>query len=146
MRLNGYEQMPLEGCSGDYQSNALRCVSSYKWCESKKKTIDTSIISPMSTADWKIYRNEKYGFEVKYPENWVVNYDEARYPESDESYPRFIVTELGPIKDLKCYASFIFKDLGGPEKNTYSLFSEADKKQECQQVLDRILSTFRFLD
>jgi hypothetical protein len=27
----------------------------------------------IDTSDWKVYRNEKYGFEVKYPENWEVS-------------------------------------------------------------------------
>ena len=27
----------------------------------------------LDTSQWKIYRSKKYGFEVKYPETWIVN-------------------------------------------------------------------------
>jgi hypothetical protein len=27
----------------------------------------------IDTSDWKIYRNEKYGFEVRYPNNWQIS-------------------------------------------------------------------------
>lgn len=30
------------------------------------------------TADWETYRNEKYGFEIKYPEDWRVVVDDFR--------------------------------------------------------------------
>jgi len=30
------------------------------------------------TADWKIYRNEEYGYEVKYPSNWYF-YDKGTF-------------------------------------------------------------------
>lgn len=27
--------------------------------------------APTPTADWKVYRNEKYGYEIKYPADWI---------------------------------------------------------------------------
>lgn len=36
------------------------------------------------TADWKIYRNEIYNFEIKYPENWLIR---EYSPEREENLP-----------------------------------------------------------
>lgn len=33
------------------------------------------------TSKWKLYRNERYGFQVKYPETWVVSYSRGTPPE-----------------------------------------------------------------
>lgn len=103
----------------------------------------------IDSSDWKTYRNEEYGFEVQYPGDWSVYSDKFVYLESkpsDPTYPRFSVTEPGPIKDSKCYASFIFKDTKNPDKYSYNLYSETDKKQRCQITLDSIVSTFKLSD
>ncbi len=36
-----------------------------------KKDLTINIISPDETSNWKTYRDEKYGFEVKYPLHWA---------------------------------------------------------------------------
>lgn len=37
------------------------------------------VIEPkIDTSDWKTYMNEQYGFEVKYPRDWTVNFGQLR--------------------------------------------------------------------
>ena len=36
------------------------------------------IVFENETADWKTYRNEEYGFEIKYPKEWLIIEDNLR--------------------------------------------------------------------
>ena len=36
---------------------------------------------PPDTSKWKLYRNEKYGFQMKYPETWTVGSSRGTPPE-----------------------------------------------------------------
>jgi hypothetical protein len=44
----------------------------------KNEIIEKEIIND-ETADWKTYRNEEYGFEVKYPEDWIIENKDERF-------------------------------------------------------------------
>jgi len=62
-------------------------------------------IPELDTSDWKVYRNEEYGFEIKYPKDWVI--DSPAYggeklagPErTDNAHHVLGMAPYGPIGD-----------------------------------------------
>jgi len=40
--------------------------------EKSTSTVEGTFIEEIDISDWKIYRNEEYGFELKYPPDWFV--------------------------------------------------------------------------
>ena len=65
--------------------------------ESIQVVMDTFRYLPDKTADWKTYRNEKYGFELRYPDDWEVLSNE--YPGS--TYLNLIFAATKAIQENK---------------------------------------------
>lgn len=88
MRSGNFKLAPQEGCPVGYRPSGVRCIDSYGWCEPVPTDSSTSSApessaqqSNFDTSGWKTYRHEKYGFELRYPNDWHLkenngcNYD-----------------------------------------------------------------------
>jgi ASC-1-like (ASCH) protein len=67
-------------------------ILSWQYFEVKKEEVKAPEgVVKDETADWKIYRNEGYGFEVKYPKEWEIDRDvsfavDFRHQDMEENY------------------------------------------------------------
>jgi len=109
------------------------------------------------TADWQMYRNEEYGFELKYPEKYSVEQDTYGWP---NSVVLFIQRPLGQSYDAQIeiwdnYESYQNKYSGDPSfiivlENTDKYitinYNDQPANQEYTQEWQKILSTFKFIE
>lgn len=59
------------------------------WVSNEVVSVATTTDVVVNDSDWKTYRNEKYGFEVSYPENFMCNYvlfNDYKVVECDPEY------------------------------------------------------------
>ncbi|MEK6984620.1 MAG: hypothetical protein AABX33_08655 [Nanoarchaeota archaeon] len=71
MKAGNYMVVPQEGCPVGYQANSMRCIDSYRWCQSTKKISQAT----NNISSWKTYVNTKYDYQIKYPADWALEVD-----------------------------------------------------------------------
>ncbi|MDP3963673.1 MAG: hypothetical protein Q8Q39_04200 [bacterium] len=121
------------------------------------------------SADWKTYRNEEYGFEVKYPVGWSENYSDSFFFLQDNIGAMFIVeippagygidnvVTSGPILVGGNPATKIVFKGGNNRDRIHVQFRDEDLREKIAiifnapggynlQIFNQILSTFRFLE
>ncbi|MBI2097688.1 MAG: hypothetical protein HYT46_02025 [Candidatus Vogelbacteria bacterium] len=120
--------------------------------------------SEIDTSNWKTYRNDEYGFEVKYPEEWCVGRINQTPSQNCEGYVsvdsippgRYSVESYNPVviggraagetgwTDPGAYMAklIIFSD---PSISISLSFQIGPNDAQKQATADQILSTFRFI-
>jgi hypothetical protein len=65
-----YLPCPEKIVGGDKDEHGCIGSAGYSWCEEKQKCLRVWEENCDETTDWKVYKNEKYGLEFKYPNDW----------------------------------------------------------------------------
>lgn len=121
--------------------------------EEKEVSEEATTTEPIDTSDWKTYRNEEYGFEVKYPSDW--KYRDWKYRERKSKDSEYLIVVFGkqvPAQDypFTCIQRFSKQEVIGTmfQKNSLILdiHTWGPGNPEEYVITQQMLSTFRFVD
>lgn len=95
---------------GDKDEHGCIGSAGYSWCEEKQKCLRTweEPCDSIDTSDWQTYRNEEYGFEVKYPKR-IASYGDFLLEVVDKGDGMF--STFGQYNDVSNLKSHSF-DIG----------------------------------
>ena len=126
----------------------------------KKLEDRNKIIDQPDTSDWQTYRNEEFGFEVKYPEEWYYNRDKQAEIKSDYSlHIGFTENMKTSNQDIRYPIEFMIwpDNIGildsGPCE--YEILKKKDNRQyvlrTCdfktyEKTMDKMVESFRFIE
>lgn len=115
----------------------LQAFKSYQQMLVLTAEIEKEQIAHAATSTWQTYRNEEYGFEVKYPKEWWIDYQIFTKSISEST----LAVGNGVSSNLKCDVWLYFDD-SKPHKD--NLYTNESERKNCDSILDTVISTFKF--
>jgi hypothetical protein len=123
-----------------------------KWIKTKHSPKSEKASTPKNS-NWKTYRNEKYGFELKYPKNFDINVKQSRPEEIKPGYEVYLTVSITDPKNQNINnitgepvggVSYLKIDVWGENSFTKDLFKgpfpkqfEANEVNGTQYIVER---------
>lgn len=122
----GYQYFQLQKIRGGIKPPEIKIIAPSPPVSENIPTKIEPASSQIDISNWKTYRNEQYGFEVKYPHNWVMKEKEhfgglgcGPYAEDPLAYNDFIAFRDDRWEELKIsedsIAIYILKNISKEE-------------------------------
>lgn len=73
----------------------------YSKIDKELSSLSTEVSKPIDTSNWKTYKNEKYGFEIKYPKSWVMAEVNSGFVDDDGAIVTFETPDTDELIEEK---------------------------------------------